>query len=191
MRVAYFIPPVLAVVAASLFWKFLMYQPTYGLINTALISLGFASQGFLADPNQAFAAILVMTIWKWTGYHTVIFIAGLQIIPDEYYDSAKVDGAGSLRQFFQITLPLLKPSILFSMVINFISSFQIFDTVYVMTRGGPANTTMTVVYYMYDAAFGYMKFSYATAMGVLLFLVILFITLFQLRIMRHGGIEAY
>lgn len=191
MRVSYFVPPVLSVVAVSIFWRWILYQPTYGLFNTILIALGFPSQGFLSDPNQAMASIIVMTIWKWTGYHTIIFIAGLQMIPKTYYEAANIDSASGWKMFTKITLPLLKPALLFSMVINFISCFQIFDTVYIMTRGGPANTTTTVVYQMYDYAFGYMKFGYASTMGVTLFGVILLVTLMQMKIMRKGGIEAY
>jgi multiple sugar transport system permease protein len=191
MRVSYFIPPVLSVIAASLFWRWIIYQPLYGLLNLFLIKIGIPSQGFLSNPDQAMASVIVMTVWKWTGYHTIIFIAGLQMIPDTYYDSAKVDGASTWTTIWRITLPLLKPSLLFSMIINFIGCFQIFDTVYIMTRGGPANTTTTVVYLMYDTAFGYMKFSYAATMGVVLFIVIMFVTLFQMRVMRKGGVEAY
>lgn len=190
-RTLFFIPCIMSMTAVSLVWTRTLLQPAYGLINQILGVLGLPSQAFLQDTRQALPSIVGVMIWKWTGFYMVIFLAGLLGIPQVYYDAAAVDGANVWTQFFHITLPLLKPTMLFALVINAIGSFQIFVPIYMMTQGEPADATNTVVYYMYDTAFGFIKFSYATAMAVILLIVILGLTIGQIRLFRKGGMTEW
>ena len=128
--------------------------------------------------------MIVVTLWQSVGYSMIIFLAGLQDIPRVYYDAAKVDGAGAWRRFRSITLPLLKRTSVFVAVISFISAFQLFDPIFVMTQGGPANATTTTVYYIYQQAFQFLQLGYASALSVVLFFIIVLFSLLQLRLFR-------
>jgi len=129
--------------------------------------------------------VIGVAIWQGVGYYMIIFLAGLQAIPGDLYDAAKVDGATSWRLFWSITLPLLRPTMLFVVVVNTLNSLQVFDLPFILTQGGPVNSTNTLVLYMYETAFSFLRVERATAMAVLLFLVIFVITLVQLRLLRE------
>jgi multiple sugar transport system permease protein len=182
-RTIYFTPFVTTLVAVAIVWRYL-YHTRYGLLNYALGAVGIAPVDWLGDPTWAMPAIIVMAVWKNFGYNMLIFIAGLQSIPDELYDAASVDGAGPVRQFWNVTLPMLGPTLLFVGVITMIGYFQLFAEPYVMTQGGPLRSTTSVVLYMYEEGFRWWRMGYAAAIAFVLFIVILLATLVQIRIQR-------
>jgi multiple sugar transport system permease protein len=190
VRATYYLPVMLPMTAMSLLWG-LMYQTRYGLFNQLLSMAGLPTVGWLINPNIAIFAICLMVIWKGLGWYMVIFLAGLKAIPEEFYEAARVDGATAWQQFWKITLPLLRPTLLFVLVVTIIGSLQVFSPVFIMTQGGPANGTNVVVYWVYITAFQFLRFGYATAQAVFLFLVIMVITLVQLRLFREGGLSSY
>lgn len=188
-RTAYFLPVLTSMVAAGIIWRWL-YQPHFGLINTSLRMISDAT-GFiiseprwLLDPNLAMPAIAIMSVWKGVGYTMIIFLAGLQGIPDTYYEAAEVDGANGWQAFRYITIPLLRPAMVFVLVTGLIGALQAFTAMYVMTQGGPVNATRTVVYVLYDQAFRMFRFGYASSIAFLLFIVILIFTLIQVRFLK-------
>lgn len=182
-RVLYFLPVITAPLALSVIFAYL-FNRNYGLINSILVALGIPRQPFLASPYQALFVIIVMAIYQYLGYYIVIFVAGLQGIPQDYYDAASVDGANSWQRFWKITLPLLRPVMLFVTVTNTIGGLQVFDLVFASTAGGPVNSTMTVVLHMYNTAFKFSRMGRASAMAFILFAIILTITVIQLRVLR-------
>ena len=182
-RTIYFTPFVTTLVAVAIVWRYL-YHTRYGLLNYTLGALGVAPVDWLGDPRWAMPAIILMAVWKNFGYNMLIFIAGLQSIPDELYDAANVDGAGPVRQFFNVTLPMLRPTLLFVSVITMIGYFQLFAEPYVMTQGGPLRSTTSVVLLMYEEGFRWWRMGYAAAIAFVLFVVILAFTLVQFRIQR-------
>lgn len=175
-RLLYFLPVLTAPVAIALVWQWI-YNPQYGLINQ-LFGLKLR---WLTDVNMSMPALVLMAIWMSCGYGMVIFLAGLQNIPRMYYEAARVDGANGWQQFIHITLPLLTPTIFFNLLTSLISAFQTFDIVYIMTQGGPLNTTRTVVYTIWEDGFHYFRMGSATAEAWILFAIILVITLIQFR----------
>lgn len=190
VRATYYLPVMLPITAMSLLWG-LLYQPRYGFFNQMLTSLGFAPVGWLINPNLAILSISLMVVWKGLGWYMVIFLAGLKAIPEEFYEAARVDGATGWQQFWRITLPLLRPTLLFVLVVTIIGSLQVFSPIFIMTQGGPANATNVVVYWVYITAFQFLRFGYATAQAVFLFVVIMVITLIQLRLFREGGLTSH
>ncbi len=188
-RTAYFLPVLTSMVAESIQKKWL-YQPQFGLFNTMVRMISDAT-GFLIpeprwllDPDLAMPAIAFMSVWKGVGYTMVIFLAGLQGIPDTYYEAAEVDGASSWQAFRHLTIPLLRPAMVFVLVTGLIGALQAFTAMYVMTQGGPVNATRTIVYVLYDQAFRMFRFGYASSIAFLLFIVILVFTLIQIRFLR-------
>jgi multiple sugar transport system permease protein len=190
VRAIYYLPVMLPMTAMALLFG-LIYQPRYGFLNQLLLEMGFDRVYWLINPQIALLSIAFMVVWKGVGWYMVIFLAGLKAIPEELYEAARVDGANPLQQFWGITLPLLKPTLLFVSVVATIGSLQVFAPVFIMTQGGPANATNVVVYWVYITAFEFMRFGYATTQAVFLFMVILIITLIQLRIFREGGLKSY
>lgn len=187
-RVLYFLPVVATVVAIGNVWK-MMYQPA-GLINGILNKLGVNSIGFLSDANYALPAVTVVHAWASIGGAVLILTAGLKAIPEMYYEAAEVDGANTWRMFWQITLPLLRPSLLFVLITQFIGGLQSFALIIVMTTdGGPVNSTNVAAFEMYQQAFKFGAWGTASAMAMVLFVVILVITLLQLWIARRRGEE--
>ena len=183
-RTIYFTPFVTTLVAVAIVWRYL-YHTRYGLLNYALGALGVGPVDWLGDPRWAMPAIIVMAVWKNFGYNMLIFIAGLQSVPDELYDAANVDGAGPVRQFFYVTLPMLRPTLLFVSVITMIGYFQLFAEPYVMTQGGPLRSTTSVVLLMYEEGFRWWRMGYAAAIAFVLFVVILLATMVQFRLQRE------
>ncbi len=179
-RATYFLPVITSWVVVALVWKWLL-NPADGLVNTVLGTLGLPQPGWWTDPNWAMASVVLASAWKDLGFVMVILLAGLQAIPADLYEAARIDGASAWRLFRHITLPLLTPSTFFVVVISLINGFQVFDQVYVMTRGGPQGSSQVVVGQIYDLTFRYGRAGEAAALSWLLFAVILFITLLQLR----------
>ena len=183
-RTIYFIPFVTTLVAVAVVWRYL-YHPRYGLLNWALGAVGVAPIDWLGDPRWAMPAIILMAVWKNFGYNMLIFIAGLQSIPEELYEAAHLDGASGWQRFRHVTLPMLGPTLLFVGVITMIGYFQLFSEPYVMTRGGPLRATTSVVLLMYEEGFRWWRMGYAAAIAFVLFLVILAATLVQFRLQRE------
>ncbi|MEN8128615.1 MAG: sugar ABC transporter permease [Pseudomonadota bacterium] len=185
-RAVFFLPVVTTLVAVAVVWRYL-YHPSYGLLNYGLGLLGVDPIDWLGDPDWAMPAIILMAVWKNFGYNMIIFIAGLQNIPEQLYEAAKIDGANALQQFRQVTLPMLAPTFLFVAIITMIGYFQLFAEPYVMTQGGPSNATLSIVLLMYEEGFRWWNIGYASALAFVLFIIILFVTLLQLRFKK--GIE--
>jgi len=183
-RTIYFTPFVTTLVAVAIVWKYL-YHTRYGLFNYALGGLGIGPIDWLGNPHWAMPAIILMAVWKGFGYNMLIFIAGLQAIPEDLYDAAEIDGASAWRRFFSITLPMLAPTLVFVSVITMIGYFQLFAEPYVMTQGGPLRSTTSVVLLMYEEGFRWWRMGYAAAIAFVLFIVILIMTLLQFRLQRE------
>ncbi len=191
-RLIFFLPTITTPVAIGMVWMYL-YRPNYGLINTILNLFGFKSLDWLNNPKTALLSIIITAIWANIGANMLILYAGLKDIPTSYYEAAAVDGASGWVRFSKITLPLLKPAILFVVVTGMISSWQVFDFIVAMTAptlgraGGPINSTMTMVLYMYQTAFEYMYMGRACAMAYVLLIIIMALSLILLRMFRRGG----
>jgi multiple sugar transport system permease protein len=182
-RAAFFLPVVTTLVAVAVVWRYL-YHPRYGLLNYGLSLLGIEPIDWLGDPAWAMPAIILMAVWKNFGFNMIIFIAGLQNIPTSLYEAARLDGANAWRQFRYITLPLLGPTFLFVALMTMIGYFQVFAEPYVMTQGGPANRTLSVVLLMYEEGFRWWNMGYASAAAFVLFVLILAGTVLQLKLRR-------
>lgn len=179
-----FLPVVTTLVAIAVVWRYL-YHPRYGFLNYLLGLLGLDPVDWLGDPDWAMPAIILMAIWKNFGFNMIIFIAGLQSIPVRLYEAAVIDGASTWRQFRHITLPMLAPTFVFVTVITMIGYFQLFAEPYVMTQGGPANSTLSVALLMFQEGFRWWNLGYAAAVAFTLFLIILTGTVLQLRLRRR------
>jgi multiple sugar transport system permease protein len=182
-RTIFFVPVVLSLVVSSLMWKYI-FDERSGLLNFLIGLVGIPPQPWLGSVELALPSIIIVSVWIQMGYFMVIFIAGLQDIPREYYEAARIDGANRWQMFLRITLPLLKPTSLFVIVISLISSFQVFDQVWVMTKGGPARATQVTAVYIYQQAFQYLNLGYGSAVAFVLFIVILSFSLIQFRLLR-------
>ncbi|HET7790610.1 MAG TPA: sugar ABC transporter permease [Gemmatimonadales bacterium] len=183
-RTAYFAPFVTTLVAVAVVWKYL-YHPRYGLLDAGLAALGVHPVDWLGDPRWAMPAIILVAVWRSFGYNMLIFIAGLQRIPAELYEAAELDGAGSWARLRHVTLPQLAPTFLFVGVITAIGFFQLFAEPYVMTGGGPLKSTLSMVLYMYEEGFRWWRLGSAAAIAFSLFVLVLAITLIQLRLERE------
>jgi multiple sugar transport system permease protein len=183
-RAAFFIPVVSAWVAVALLWTWI-FNPQYGLLNYFIGMLGIQGPAWLFDPNWAMPAIIITSIWKDIGFISILYLTGLQNIPDEYYEAASMDGAAAVQKFFKITLPLLGPTTFFALIISLINSFQVFDQVYIMTGGGPAGATTVLVERIVNHAFRYGRMGYAATISWALFLLVFTVTLFQTRLQKR------
>jgi multiple sugar transport system permease protein len=183
-RTVYFLPVVSSMVAVALVWSYI-YNPEYGVLNYLLRLIGIRGPAWLYDAHWAIPAMALVTVWKGLGYSMVIFLAGLQSIPEELYEAAALDGAGARRRFWRITLPMLSPTLFFVLVITLINSFQVFEQTYVLTRGGPANATLTLSYHIYENAFQFFQMGYASAESYVLFAFVFAITLVQFKLQRR------
>jgi len=185
-RLAVFIPVVTSTIATGVIFTWLM-DPDYGLINAGLHALHLPTFGFFSSPSQSLYAIVVMTVWGWVGFGALIFLAALQGTPQDLIDAALVDGCTPRGAFWRIQVPLLRPVSAFLLVWLTINALQLFDEVYVTTRGGPLHSSTVVVYYLYQQAFQFFHGGYAAAIAVVLFVVILLVTLVQLRLTRDSS----
>ena len=187
-RVLYFMPVITAPLALAVMFSFI-FDRNYGVVNNIITALGLPRQPFLSGPNQALMTLIFIAIYQYVGYYIVIFLAGLQGIPQDYYDAAQVDGAGNWQEFRFITLPLLRPVMLFVVVTNTIGALQVFDLVFATTGGAPANSSMTVVLHMYNTAFKFSRMGRASAMAFILFAIIMLITVMQVRLLRDRSYQ--
>ncbi|MFB2978692.1 carbohydrate ABC transporter permease [Microseira sp. BLCC-F43] len=180
-RAAFYTPVVISMVVAGIAWKWLYAEN--GLLNQLLAQFGFKTGiPWLTSPNWAIYSVMAVTIWKGLGYYMVVYLAGLQSIPDELYEAAAMDGSDGIRKHWDITVPLMKPYMFLVAVISAISATKVFEEVYIMTQGGPRNSSKTVVYYLYEQAFQNLEISYACTIGLVLFLVILALSILRIVI---------
>ncbi|MHB0877953.1 MAG: carbohydrate ABC transporter permease [Anaerolineae bacterium] len=182
-RTIFYMPSVVSGVGLSLLWLYL-FDPSVGLINLALDLVGIRGPAWLQNPAWSKPALILMSMWG-IGGQMVIFLAGLQGVPNELYEAAQVDGANWFSKFVRVTLPLITPTILFTLIMGIIGSFQVFTQAYVMTKGGPVNSTLFYVLYVYTSAFRFHEMGYASAMAWILFFIILGLTLVQFRLSRR------
>jgi multiple sugar transport system permease protein len=188
-RLAVFVPVVTSTVATGVIFTWLL-DPDYGIVNGVLHKLGLPEPGFLASPDSALYTMVAMTTWGWVGFGALIFLAALQSIPDDVLEAAQIDGCSRTKAFWLIQVPLLRPVIGFMLVWLTINALQLFDEVYVTTKGGPLHATTVVVYYLYQQAFVYFHAGYAAAIACLLFVAIIVITIVQMRLSRDRDLEA-
>lgn len=183
LRTAFFAPVIISPVAAAVIWRW-MYDPNFGLVNYFIGFFGFDAVNWLNEPTAAMFALIIMGVWKTFGINMVMFSAGLQGIPDSYYEAAELDGAGKFAKFWHITIPMLAPTTFFIMIMSMISSFQVFDLVYVLTSGGPLGSTKVLVFYVYEYAFKFFEMGYASAISYFLFALLFVLTMVQIRYMK-------
>jgi multiple sugar transport system permease protein len=180
-RVGYYLPVVTSIVAVAVVWRFLL-EPDSGLVNTVLGYVGIDGPSWLNSTTWAMPSLIVMAAWRNMGYLVVIFLAGLQLVPKELHEAAAIDGAGAWNRFRHITLPMLRPTLLFGAVVTMIGYLQFFEEPFVMTQGGPLDKTLSLAYYTYNQ-FGFGNYSYAAAMAYVLFVVIALVTAVQFRVL--------
>lgn len=183
-RAAFFIPVIASTVAVGIIWKWVL-GGYGGLLNSTLAMVGIKGPDWLASTTWAMPAVILVSVWQSMGYNMIIYLAGLQNVPQELYEAASIDGAGKRQQFWKITLPMLSPVTFFLSIMSFISSFQAFGLIFMMTSGGPANSTNVYIYYVYESAFSFFKAGYASAMAWILFVVIAGITLIQWKLSKR------
>jgi len=187
--IIYFIPSVTSVIALSVIWKWLFAGEKYGLINYFLITLGLKPIDWLMSPAWTLPAIMIMSIWAGLGYNMILFLAGLQTIPTTMYEAAEIDGANIWGKFRYVTIPLLKPTMVFVVIMSFIASFQVFERIYIMTEsefgiGGVLDSALTVVAYLYDMGFRKFHMGYASALGYIVFAVVFTITIINIKFVK-------
>ncbi len=187
-RVILFAPFVTTLVATAVLWNYLL-NTRYGVINWALTSLGLPAVDWLGDPTTSIPAILLFVVWKTFGYNMLIFLAVLQTVPDELHEAARIDGAGPWSRFRHVTLPAIAPTLLLVSIISVAGFFQLFAEPYVMTQGGPAQSTVTVLYFMYEEGFKWWNLGSASAVAFVLFVCIFAVTMLQLAVSRRLGGE--
>lgn len=190
-RIAYYMPVITSIVVVGIVWKWMYFED--GIINTILRAPGIITKPipFLSDANIALYAIMVVTIWKATGYYMVLYLAGLQSLPRELDEAAMIDGANRLQRLWNVTVPLLRPTIALVVILASIGAMKVFGEIYVMTSGGPADRTTTLVYYIYKEAFVFLTMGYASAIAVVLFLFLLILSVINIKISERGGTINY
>jgi multiple sugar transport system permease protein len=186
VRAIVIFPYLISNVVVALIWLW-MLDPILGIVNIFLDWVGIGTQAFVSAPDTALISVAGINTWRHTGFTALLFYAGLQSIPRSLYEAASLDGAGEWGLLWHISLPLLRPVMVFVLVTSVIGSFQIFDTIAVATGGGPSNSTRVLVWYIYENAFRFFKMGYASAMSVVLFLALIVFTLVQMRLMRAGS----
>jgi multiple sugar transport system permease protein len=184
-RTALFAPVVTTVVAVAVIWRYL-FNTKYGLVNYTFAELGIDPIDWLGNPHWAMPTIILFAVWKNFGYNMIIFLAGLQAIPGDLYEAARIDGASAPRQFLHITLPMLKPTLLMVSILTVSGYFQLFAEPYVMTEGGPLQSTVSVLYLMYEEGFKWWNLGSASAVAFLLFVIMFVVTATMLRVSRRG-----
>ncbi|HIV93412.1 MAG TPA: sugar ABC transporter permease [Candidatus Eisenbergiella stercoravium] len=184
LRVMIFIPYISSVVAVSSVW-ILILNPSQGILNNLLRSIGITDPpGWLGDPHWALAAMIIIGIWLGLGYNTIIYMSGLQSVPQDLYEAARIDGASGIQIFFRVTVPMLQNTTFFLLITNIISSFQVFGQINIMTNGGPGTATTVLAHYIYRAGFSYHKMGYASAMAWFLLMIIFLVTVFQWKFQK-------
>lgn len=184
-RVAIFFPYITSLVAIAIVWN-MLFDPTSGPINQFLHAIGVANPpGWTASTTWALPAVIITSVWRDMGYYMVLFLAGLQAIPREYYEAAQMDGAGHWRSFWNVTLPSLRPTTFLVLVLLSVSSFKVFDLIFVMTQGGPGRATLVLSQLIYQDGIINGEFGYSSAISLVLFLIVLLVTVFQFRIQQR------
>ncbi|MFZ4662900.1 MAG: carbohydrate ABC transporter permease [Caldilineaceae bacterium] len=188
-RTALFLPVVMSFVVVGILWAWL-YNAQFGLVNSLMQRLGLDALilDWLGDPKVALWSLVAVDVWKWYGFHMVIFLAGLQTIPVELYEAARIDGANRWRQFLHITLPLLQPVMLVNVTLSLMGGFGVFDIPYVMTEGGPANSTLVMALHIYIQGFKFYKFGYAAALSYVLLTLVTILAAIQMRLMGRESV---
>ncbi len=186
IRSFYFLPVIMPIVAIAIVWKWI-YHPRVGLMNFMLAMFGFVGPAWLSDINLAMPSIIVMTVWKDIGYAIIIYIAAYLAIPKVLYEAATLDGANERQKFFSLSIPLLRPITIFIVITSLISYFQSFVPIFIMTQGGPGNATNVLSYLLFNEAFKKYRFGYASALAVVLFIIIMIVTVIQFKILQKGG----
>ena len=179
-RVSFFLPAITSLVAYSILFSIMLQEE--GILNTFISYLGVDQISWLSDPSWAKVSIILAMTWRWTGYNMVIFLAALQNVPEEMYEAASIDGAGKIRKFFSITVPSLKPVILFAAILSTIGTLQLFDEPYNLTKGGPADATMSLGLYIYQNGFNYFDFGYASAIAYAVVVLVAVLTFVQFKV---------
>ncbi|MCS6827034.1 MAG: sugar ABC transporter permease [Caldilinea sp.] len=179
------LPWLMPPVVVGLIWLWLL-DPNLGIVNIALKAMGLPMIAFLGLPQWAMPSIAMINIWQYVGYTALLIFAGLQSIPGSVYEAASIDGASETQMFWKVTIPLLRPVLVFVIVTSVIGSFQIFDTIAITTKGGPVNATKVLNWYIYEQAFSRFNMGYATAISIVLFLILIFVSMIQMRILRAG-----
>ncbi|HHY57129.1 MAG TPA: sugar ABC transporter permease [Chloroflexi bacterium] len=185
IRALIILPWLMPPVVVGLIWLWLL-DPNIGIVNVALKSLGLPMIAFLGLPQWAMPSIAMINIWEYVGYTALLIFAGLQSIPGSVYEAASIDGASESQTFWKVTVPLLRPVLVFVIVTSVIGSFQIFDTIAITTKGGPVNATKVLNWYIYEQAFSRFNMGYATAISIVLFALLIFVSMVQMRLMRAG-----
>jgi ABC-type sugar transport system permease subunit len=185
-RVGYYVPVITSIVAIAVVWRFLL-NPDVGLINMILEAFGIQGPAWLADPVLAMPSIIAMAVWRNLGFAMIVFLAGLQAIPAVLYEAASIDGAGRWQSFRSVTLPMLKPTILFMTVITTIGYLQLFEEPFVMTGGGPLDKTLSVTMYMYQQGFSFFHQGYASAIAYVLFVIVAIVAFLQFKFLRSDA----
>ncbi|CAG7645655.1 sn-glycerol-3-phosphate transport system permease protein UgpA [Paenibacillus solanacearum] len=181
---AIFSPHIISLVSIAMIWSWLM-DPEYGLLNGVIGWFGFGKLAWLSSQKTALVSLVLVAVWKGLGYNTLVFIAGLQSIPKDLYEAAALDRSSAWTTFHRLTLPMLSPTIFFLVIINMLGSFQVFETIAIMTQGGPVNSTNTLVYYIYEYGFRFFKIGYASAAGVILLLIVGVLTLVYFKLLSR------
>jgi ABC-type sugar transport system permease subunit len=190
LRTVYYLPVVTAGVSTTIVWRWI-FNKDFGILNYVLGIFGVPKIPWLTSPNTALIAIMLLSIWQSLGSQMVIFLAGLQSIPQAFYEAASIDGANRFQRFSKITLPLLKPTTMFVLITSVIGSFQVFTPVYVLTQGGPLRSTDVVFYHIWEAAWIELRMGYAAAQSWMLFLVLLVLTYFQFKLFGKESWQQY
>lgn len=185
IRALIILPWLMPPVVVGLIWLWLL-DPNIGIVNVTLKALGLPMVAFLGLPQWAMPAIAMINIWEYVGYTALLIFAGLQSIPGAVYEAASIDGASESQTFWKVTVPLLRPVLVFVIVTSVIGSFQIFDTIAITTKGGPVNATKVMNWYIYEQAFSRFNMGYATTLSIVLFAILIFVSMVQMRIMRAG-----
>lgn len=183
-RGIYFLPNVTSMVTVAFVWEWLL-NPEYGLLNASLRTMGIEGPGWLSDPNLAMPSVAAVSVWHGLGFGVLIYLAGLKGIPEEVHEAARIDGATSWKAFRFVTWPLLTPTTMFLSIMGVIGGFQVFQSVYIMTGGGPLDRTRVYLYYIWQSAFQNLEMGYASAMAVLLFAIVMLLTLAQWRFYKR------
>lgn len=183
-RSIFFLPTISSSVAISLMWLWI-YNPEFGALNFLLDQVGIKGPAWLSSPEWAMPAVMIMAVWRGLGYNMLIYLAGLQGIPEIYYEAAEIDGAGSWAKFWNITLPLLSPTNFMLLILGLIGAFQVFEYTYVMTAGGPVYSTLTLVLHVYNNAFRNFQMGYASALAYVVFFILLILTMIQFWLQRR------
>lgn len=189
-RSIFWLPMITNLVAVAYIWKFLLAD-TSGLLNHALDALGLPGPNWLTSPSLSMLSVIIVAVWVSLGHNILLFATGLNEIDESYYEAARIDGAEPLQLFWHVTVPLLRPTIVFVLITNFITALSSFALMLVLTEGGPARSTTVTGLYMYEMAFSDLRLGRASATAYILFAIILVISLIQLRVLRRGGVNAY